>query len=125
MLREFHSNEFLPNFLNRLKRRRNIKMFTKHTGIVAICLALFALPNIALAYIGPGAGITFIGALIGLVLAFLSALGFILFWPVRRVWRRMKAKKEDTETVERQDAPPIDAPPIEEDPAREGAPVDN
>ena len=95
-------------------------MFMNHTRLVVICLALFALPDIALAYIGPGAGITFIGALIGLVLAVLSAISYILFWPVRKVWRRMKAKKENTKAVECQDAPPI-----EEDPAREGAPVDN
>jgi len=95
-------------------------MVMKHTGAVVICLALFALPDIAQAYIGPGAGITFIGALIGLVLAFLSALSFILFWPIRKVWRRMKAEKENTEAVELQDEPPV-----EEDPEKEGDPLDN
>jgi membrane protein implicated in regulation of membrane protease activity len=95
-------------------------MFMKHTGLVVIFLALLALPDMALAYIGPGAGITFIGALIGLVLAVLSAVSFILFWPVRRVWRRMKAKKENIEAAECQDALPA-----KEDPEREGAPVEN
>lgn len=95
-------------------------MFMKHTGLVVICLALFALPDIALAYIGPGAGITFIGALIGLVLAVLSAVSFILFWPFRRAWRRMKARKENIEAMECQDAPPV-----KEDPEREGAPAEN
>jgi len=96
-------------------------MFMKQTGVVVICLALFALPDIAQAYIGPGAGITFIGALIGVVLAILSAIGFILFWPIRRLLRRMKAKGNvEAEVMEAEDAPPI-----EEDPAREGAPVDN
>jgi len=96
-------------------------MFMKHSGLVAISLALLALPDIALAYIGPGAGITFIGALIGLVLAVLSAISFILFWPVRRVWRRMKAKKENIEAMERQDA----EEPAEDDPERESAPAEN
>jgi len=95
-------------------------MFVKHTGLVMICLALITLPDIALAYIGPGAGITFIGALIGVVLAVLSAISFILFWPVRRAWSRMKAKKKNIEAMECQDAPPVI-----EDPEREGATVED
>lgn len=101
-------------------------MFMKHTGLVVICLALFALPDIALAYIGPGAGITFIGALIGLVLAVLSAVSFILFWPVRRVWKRMKARKENTDAMECIEAAEYqDAAPEEDDPEREGVPAEN
>lgn len=96
-------------------------MFTKYTRLVVACLALCALPGIAQAYIGPGAGITFIGALIGVVLAVLSAISFILFWPIRRMLKRMKAKGNvEAEVMEAEEAPPV-----EEDPAREGAPVDN
>ena len=98
-------------------------MFMKYTGLVVITLALFALPDLALAYIGPGAGITFIGALIGLVLAVLSAVGFILFWPIRRLRRRMKARKAQKENIEVLESQ--DAPPAEEDPEREAAPAEN
>ncbi len=96
-------------------------MFTKYTRLVVACLALCALPGIAQAYIGPGAGITFIGALIGLVLAVLSAISFILFWPIRRMLARRKGKGEaEAEVMETEDAPPAD-----EDAVREGTPVDN
>ena len=96
-------------------------MFAKYTRLVGACLALCSLPGVAQAYIGPGAGITFIGALIGVVLAILSAISFILFWPIRRFLKRRKAKGNvEAEVMEAEDAPPA-----EEDPAREGAPVDN
>ena len=44
----------------------------------------------ALAYIGPGAGITMLGALWGVVVAVALALGAVLFWPVRALLRRRK-----------------------------------
>jgi uncharacterized membrane protein len=95
-------------------------MFRKSTGLVLVCLALYALPGIAAAYIGPGAGITFIGALVGVVLAVASAVGFILFWPFRRAWRRMKGKKESTEAAKSHDTPPA-----EEEPEGEEATAEN
>ena len=96
-------------------------MFKKHTRLVAACLALCVLPGIAQAYIGPGAGITFIGALIGVVLAVFSAIGFILFWPIRRMLAKRKGKGEaEAEVTEA-----AEASPEEEDAVREGAPADS
>ena len=46
----------------------------------------------ALAYVGPGAGLGAIGAALGLIAAVVMALGVILFWPIRRLMRRIKAK---------------------------------
>ena len=92
-------------------------MLMKHTRLVAACLVLWALPSIAEAYIGPGAGITFIGALIGLVAAVLSAIGFILFWPIRRALKRRKAKanpETEMEAAEAEDEPPPEEPPDRE-----------
>jgi hypothetical protein len=43
------------------------------------------------AYVGPGAGITLIGALIGLVSAILLALWAVLRWPIRKFLARRKA----------------------------------
>jgi hypothetical protein len=48
----------------------------------------------AAAYVGPGAGITLIGALIGLVSAVFLALFALLRWPIRRYLARRKALKE-------------------------------
>jgi len=101
-------------------RQRNTIMLRKRTGLVLICLTMLALPDIAAAYIGPGAGITFIGALVGIVLAVASAVGFILFWPFRRAWRRMKGKKETIEAAKSHGAPPE-----EEEPEGEEATAEN
>ena len=44
----------------------------------------------AFAYVGPGAGLTLLGALWGLVVAVMVSLGFVLLWPIRRLMRRNK-----------------------------------
>jgi threonine/homoserine/homoserine lactone efflux protein len=48
----------------------------------------------AAAYVGPGAGITLIGAVIGLVSAIFLALFAVLRWPIRRYLARRKAARE-------------------------------
>ena len=55
-------------------------------------LALFASP--AAAYVGPGAGISVLGSLLGILATIFVAIGAILFWPIRKLMKRRKAKKE-------------------------------
>ena len=58
---------------------------------LAICLifAMAALtPTLAQAYIGPGAGLSLLGAFWALVAAVGTMLLFIIAWPVRRMLRR-------------------------------------
>ena len=45
----------------------------------------------AAAYVGPGAGLSLLGAFWGLVLAVVAALGFVILWPVRRMLKRRRA----------------------------------
>jgi hypothetical protein len=52
--------------------------------------AMSAVAFPALAYVGPGAGLTLLGALWGLILAVVVSLGFVLLWPLRRMMRRNK-----------------------------------
>jgi hypothetical protein len=59
----------------------------------ALCLAACAIvlwTQPAAAYIGPGAGITMLGALWGVVVAVAMAVGAILFWPIRMLMRKMR-----------------------------------
>ena len=57
-----------------------------------VTLALIgAYPATAVAYIGPGAGISLLGSVIGVVVTVLVAIGAILLWPVRRMLKRRKA----------------------------------
>lgn len=61
-------------------------------------LALLALvvSGPALAYVGPGAGLSFLGALWALLLAVLTALAFVVAWPVRRLLRRRRVARQAT-----------------------------
>jgi uncharacterized membrane protein HdeD (DUF308 family) len=51
---------------------------------------LLIMPSMAFAYVGPGAGITMIGTLIGIVVVIFGAIGAILYWPVRAMLRKKK-----------------------------------
>jgi hypothetical protein len=44
----------------------------------------------AAAYIGPGAGITMLGALWGVIVAIALAVGAVLFWPIRILLRKRR-----------------------------------
>lgn len=56
-----------------------------------LCVVLLALTTQpAAAYIGPGAGITMLGALWGVIVAIALAVGAILFWPIRILFRRRR-----------------------------------
>ncbi|MFA9461129.1 hypothetical protein [Thiohalorhabdus methylotrophus] len=48
----------------------------------------------ALAYVGPGAGLSLLGALWGLLIAVGAALLFLVMWPIRRMRKR---KREQTQ----------------------------
>lgn len=54
----------------------------------------------ALAYVGPGAGLTLLGALWGLILAVVVSVGFILLWPIRRMMRRNKRAAGDQQAMD-------------------------
>ena len=60
------------------------------TGLVAVALALSLFATPAFAYIGPGAGITVLGALWGVVVAIVLAVVAVLLWPVRVLFRRRR-----------------------------------
>jgi membrane protein implicated in regulation of membrane protease activity len=59
-------------------------------AMVAIALGLSLIATPAFAYIGPGAGITVLGALWGVVVAVVLALAAILLWPLRALLRRRR-----------------------------------
>jgi hypothetical protein len=62
-------------------------------GTIGAALLLLLAPGLALAYVGPGAGISMLGALWGLIVGVVMAVGVILFWPIRIMLRKAKAKK--------------------------------
>jgi hypothetical protein len=56
----------------------------------AALVAGVALP--AAAYVGPGAGLSLLGAFWGLLLAVGAALGFVILWPLRRLFGRQRSR---------------------------------
>jgi hypothetical protein len=69
-------------------RRSDMPKLTLAIGALAVLVALWAEP--AAAYIGPGAGITMLGALWGVIVAVFLAIGAVLFWPIRLLLRKLR-----------------------------------
>ncbi len=61
----------------------------------------------ALAYIGPGAGLSLLGALWGVLAAVFAVFAFLLLWPLRRLLRRRKAETAARRQAQRGDAQPV------------------
>lgn len=57
---------------------------------LALTFAVVA-PGSAMAYVGPGAGLSLLGALWALIAAVGLALFFIVAWPVRRMLRKRRS----------------------------------
>lgn len=81
--------------------RPEMPKLTFAVGALAVLVALWAEP--AAAYIGPGAGITMLGALWGVIVAVFLAIGAVLFWPIR-VLLRKRRKNAPAGTVARDKA---------------------
>ncbi|MFT4197960.1 MAG: hypothetical protein QM601_08630 [Pseudoxanthomonas sp.] len=55
-------------------------------------LLLLAAPGLAQAYLGPGLGLGAIGAALGAVAAVFLGLLSIVWYPFKRLWRRLRGK---------------------------------
>ena len=64
---------------------------------IAIALPFLSFMNPALAYVGPGAGITMLGALWAIVLAIIFSIGAILFFPIRAMLKKRSHQKHAQE----------------------------
>jgi membrane protein implicated in regulation of membrane protease activity len=63
------------------------------TLMIALTLVL-GFGEDASAYIGPGAGLSMLGAFWGLVVAVLAALSFLLLWPIRKAFKKNASTAE-------------------------------
>lgn len=50
----------------------------------------------ASAYVGPGAGLSLVGAFWGLAVAVFAALSFIILWPLRRMFKKTSARQDES-----------------------------
>lgn len=70
--------------------------------LIATIAALSALllPTTAFAYIGPGAGASLAGSLFGVLAAIAVAIGVVLFWPLRFVYKKIMGSKPAADVAE-------------------------
>ena len=76
---------------------------SKMTILILPMLLLLVQINTAMAYVGPGAGISVLGSLLSILATIFVAIGAIIFWPLRKYLKRRKARRETpagTETAE-------------------------
>jgi sorbitol-specific phosphotransferase system component IIC len=67
-----------------------------HALHLVALLAAVAIPASAFAYVGPGAGLTMLGALLGVLAAIVLAITGVLLWPIRAMLaRRRQARKAE------------------------------
>jgi len=59
--------------------------------VAIICAVTLLTPTGALAYFGPGAGLSLLGALWALLAAVATALFFVVAWPIRKALRHRRA----------------------------------
>ncbi len=83
-------------------------------------LILMAMAPTAFAYIGPGAGISVIGSLFGLLATVFLAVVAVLFWPLRRAWKKMHAGKESAGGVDGDIDAGLEQNPVETTEAEKG-----
>lgn len=65
-----------------------------------VALPVVLAPEVAFAYVGPGAGLSLLGALWALVAAVGLALFFVVAWPVRKLLRRKRENAGTRQTAE-------------------------
>ena len=68
--------------------------------VILVAFTLLLTAGTAHAYIGPGAGISVLGSLLGILTTVLVAIGAILLWPLRTYMKRRKARREATAGAE-------------------------
>lgn len=89
---------------------------TRHLLALAAGALALSLPLAAQAYVGPGAGLSLLGALWALLIALGTALLFIVAWPLRKMLRRRRAERaglaaeDGLASNEPVRAEPLDAP---------------
>lgn len=67
---------------------------SKTIAQILLVFLLVASVSPTLAYIGPGAGISVLGSLLSIFATIFVAIGAVLFWPLRKLMKRRKARRE-------------------------------
>jgi membrane protease YdiL (CAAX protease family) len=69
-----------------------MKLLSWDTLLVLVIIFVLFLPRQAVAYIGPGSGLSAIGAFLALLAATVAALFGFFWYPIKRLLRRKKPR---------------------------------
>lgn len=72
-----------------------------------VMAATVLLSTPAMAYIGPGAGISVLGSLLGILATIVVAIGAIVMWPLRKALKKRRQASSGTEESTPDGAPAI------------------
>ena len=97
----------------------------KHIKRTLLAAALLATAMPAAAYVGPGAGLSLLGSLWGLIVAVVLIVGGLLLLPARLLLRRMRKRRETHAADTGNQFPKPQQPEGEATDARNGHSADN
>jgi len=67
-------------------------------GFMAFCL-LGLMPDLAAAYLGPGAGLSAIGSVLSFLGVIVLLVAGFLWYPVKRLWRALRRRRADPDAM--------------------------
>ena len=66
----------------------------RESSVLVVLLVICLAPSSAMAYIGPGGGLSALGALLAVVLAVILAIFGFVWYPIKRLYRKLKGPKQ-------------------------------
>ncbi len=94
ILKANHRNEAYELLKRMQAEIDNMKTRLWGTSSVLVVILVCLFPKSAVAYIGPGTGLSAIGAFVAVVAGITVALFGFLWYPIKRLLRKKKAKDE-------------------------------
>lgn len=96
----------MPKWLSRVRitniaiRGRALSVLVSRASLcILLALEMLALSDPALAYMGPGAGLTMIGSLVALVSAILAGIFGFIWYPLKRLLKRRRRDQNSADEV--------------------------
>ncbi len=74
-----------------------MKLHLRSVFLILVIILINIIPQSAMAYIGPGTGLSVIGAFLAAITAIIAALFGFLWYPIKRLLRAKKAKSKKQE----------------------------
>jgi hypothetical protein len=74
---------------------------------LASAALMIAMPGVAQAYMGPGLGLGFLGAVFGVIGSILLGIAAIIWYPIKRLWRKLRRPRNPPAPSPKDQAPEV------------------